>query len=305
MRESRFAIAITVLACVASAHAAEPVIEISDVERFYEIYDAAGGHPDAETLQRYIDTGSAGLRTFADLRRTTGERIAAAIEKNPKLYSNARQCADVLPRVRERLATALATLGELYPAARFPPVTVAIGRGKPVGVGGPETGVQIGLEALCAVEYFNADIEDRFVYVTAHEFIHVQQAPLFDDEDEPTVLEVSLQEGVAEFVTELITGSVAYSHLPRLVRGREMEIETAFAADKNKTDLSDWVYNGTLEKPGDLGYWVGYRIAKSYYHHAADKNQALREILEAKNAETFLADSGWYPGIQLDRALLH
>lgn len=305
MIESGFAIAITVLAGLASAQAAEPVIEISDVERFYEIYDAADGHPDAETLQRYIDNGSAGLRTFADLRRTTGARIAAAIEKNPKLYANARQCADVLPRVRLRLAAALDTLGELYPDARFPPVTVAIGRGKPVGVGGPKTGVQIGLEALCAVEYFNADIEDRFVYVTAHEFIHVQQAPLFDEEDEPTVLEVSLQEGVAEFVTELITGGISYSHLPALVAGREKEIEKAFDADKHKTDLSDWVHNGTLEKPGDLGYWVGYRIAKSYYQHGADKNQALREILQAKDAEAFLAASGWYPGIRLDDTVGH
>jgi uncharacterized protein YjaZ len=67
-----------------------------------------------------------------------------------------------------------------------------------------------------------------------------------------------------------------------------------------KTDLSKWLYNGTMDKPGDLGYWIGYRIVKSYYQHAADKRRALREILEMTNPKAFLATSGWYPGIRLD-----
>jgi hypothetical protein len=54
----------------------------------------------------------------------------------------------MLPAARARLLTAMHRLGELYPAARFPPVTIAVGRGKPVGVGSPVDGVMIGLEAL-------------------------------------------------------------------------------------------------------------------------------------------------------------
>ena len=67
----------------------------------------------------------------------------------------------------------------------------------------------------------------------------------------------------------------------------------------DKTDLSDWLFNGTVEKPGDLGYWVGYRVAKSYYQRATDKKQALREIIEMTDAKAFLARSGWHPGIVL------
>ena len=55
-------------------------------------------------------------------------------------------------------------------------------------------------------------------------------------------------------------------------------MHTAFVADEDKTDLSAWLYNGTLTQPGDLGYWVGYRIVKSYYDHAHDKRRALREM---------------------------
>jgi uncharacterized protein YjaZ len=159
--------------------------------------------------------------------------------------------------------------------------------------------VQIGLEALCAADFMNPSIEDRFVYVIAHEFAHVQQVPALVDNTHLTVLEGSLMEGAADFVGELISGGVSYAYLSALTRGREKEIETAFVADQDKTDLSDWLNNSTFEKPADLGYWVGYRITKAYYQHAPDKRQALRDILQLTDAKAFLAKSGWYPGIPL------
>jgi hypothetical protein len=281
--------------------AVAPVIETGDVDRFYEIYDAANGRPTAEVLQHdYLDRGSDGLHTLARLRRVTGESIAAAIARRPEIYSEARGCAEVLPRVRDRLAAAMDRLGELYPDARFPPITVAVGRGKPVAVGARATGVQIGLEALCATDFINPDIEDRFVRVAAHEFAHVQQVITFPEGGKPTVLKVSLAEGVAEFVTELTTGAVAYAYMDELIAGREKEIETAFLADAHGTDLSDWVYNSTPDVPGDLGYWVGYRIAKAYYRQSDDKRQALGEIFAMTDPEAFLSRSGWRPGMTLD-----
>jgi hypothetical protein len=280
--------------------AAGPVIHIEDVDRFYKIYDAAGGHPTADQLQHdYIDPGSDGLNQFAKLRNISGTAIAETLVRHPELYSSAKRCMAVLPRVRRRLEVALRKLRSLYPEARFPPVTIAVGRGKPVGVGNSVTGVQIGLEALCATDYLNSNVEERFVHVIAHEFAHVQQVPALVDDEHATVLEGSLNEGGAEFTAELISGEVAYAYFRAATKGREKEIETAFVVDEDKTDLSKWLNNGTPEKPGDLGYWVGCRIVKSYYQHASDKRRALREILGMTDPKAFLAKSGWYPGIRL------
>jgi hypothetical protein len=298
--------AISGLAQSASATAFDPsvgpTIHIEDVDRFYKVYDAAGGHPTAEQLQHdYLDPGSDGLHEFAKLRNISGARIAETLSSHPEIYSSAKRCMLVLPRVRRRLEVALRRLGRLYPEARFPPVTIAVGRGKPVGVGGgPASGVLIGLEALCATNYLNPDVEDRFVHVIAHEYAHVQQVPTLLDDDNATVLAGSLVEGAAEFTAELISGEVAYSQFRQSTQGREKEIETAFVSDEDKTDLSKWLNNGTPEKPGDLGYWVGYRIVKSYYQHAADRRRAFREILEMTDPKAFLAKSGWYPGIRLE-----
>jgi hypothetical protein len=290
-----------ILTGASSASVDQPVIQIDDVTRFYAVYDAAHGHPSAEVLQHdYLDRGSDGLHRLMKLRNLTAARIAASLAGNPEMYVNARGCMAVLPRGRERLLDAFRKLAQLYPEAKFPPVTIVIGRGKPIGVA-DASGVMISLESLCAVTWMEPDLEDRFVHVVAHEYAHVQQAiasPAFYNNEKPTVLEESLIEGAAEFTAELTSGSASDTDLKAITKGREQEIEEAFVADKDKTDLSGWLYNGTLTRPGDLGYWVGYRIVKSYYEHAADKQQALRDILQMKDAGAFLAGSGWQPGMQ-------
>src|SRR3546814_2929996 len=154
-----------------SAATAGAIVHTEDGDLFYRIYDAADGHPTAEQLQHdYLDQGSDGLQVLARERNVTGQRIADMLAKNPSLYTGAKRCIAVLPRARERLEAALHKLGRLYPDARFPPVTVAIGRGKPVAMGAPDTGIQVGLEALCAIDWLNPDVEDRIVYVLAHEY---------------------------------------------------------------------------------------------------------------------------------------
>ena len=47
--------------------------------------------------------------------------------------------------------------------------------------------------------------------------------------------------------------------------------------------------------PGDLGYFIGYRIAEAYYAKQADKVAALRDIIEIRNADDFLTRSGYSP----------
>jgi len=179
----------------------------------------------------------------------------------------------------------------------MPPVTIVVGPGKPVGIGYPDTGLQIGLEALCAVRWMNPDVEDRFVHVLAHEYAHVQLAPETAGLETPTVLERSLLEGAAEFTAELISGKVAYGHFGPMTRGCEKDIETAFAADIDSTDLSPWLDNATADEPGDLGYWVGSRIERAYYHNAPDKQSAVRPILRMEDPKAFFMASGWQPGM--------
>lgn len=296
------AAALVWAAVAGSAYAqARPEILTGDVERFFAVYDAAGGRPSAEALERdYLAHGSPGLRHFAEVRRVTGARIAERLAKEPQIYENARRCVAVLPGVKRRLARAFDRLAGLYPQAQFPPVTLVVGRGRPVGIA-DETGVIMGLEALCAADFMHPDLEDRFVHTIAHEYGHVQQPAWVHKLDvgdpQMTLLRAALTEGAAEFVAELISGAPGNHQHRAWTRGREAEIEQAFVREQDSTELSNWLFNGpgTAQAPGDLAYWVGHRIVKAYYDRARDKRAALRAIFEMKDPRAFLAESGWRP----------
>jgi Predicted Zn-dependent protease (DUF2268) len=285
-----------------AAPQALPLAEIrtSDVDLFYRIYDAAGGAPNADALQHdYIDAGSDGVRQFIPSRIKSAEALRITIASNPAVYNNARACMAALPAVRARLAPIFKKLGILDPDAVFPPVTILIGRNNSGGTT-DKSGVLIGLEVVCRSDWLQPSIEDRLVHLIAHEYAHLQQFPQGGEDAAPnTVLKQSLVEGGAELIAELTSGEASESHLQRWTKGREREIGEAFLAGVDSTDLKPWFYNGagTPEKPGDLGYWVGYAITKSYYTHAKDKRAAMKTLLELKDPKQILAHGGWRPGV--------
>lgn len=271
-------------------------IRTSDVATFYRLYDAAQGSPSAERLQRdYVDRGSAGVREFVPHRILSGAALAETVRAEPRVYARARTCLSALPAAKARLRVAFRRLAQLDPDARFPPVTILIGRNNSGGTTGP-SGVLIGLEVVCGSSWLQADPADRLTHLVAHEYGHVQQ-PAALEEGETNVLKQSLVEGVAELLAELTSGEVSNVHLQRWTRGREREIGTRFLAARARRDLSAWLYNGagTPDQPGDLGYWVGYRIAKAYYDRAGDKRAALRTLLDLRDPDAILAASGWRP----------
>lgn len=280
-----------------------PEILTADVDRFFALYDAAGAKPSAEQLDRdYLGQGTPGLAHFAELRRVTGARIADTLTTRPQIYEGARTCLGALPEVKRRLTASFATLVRLYPQAKLPPVTLVIGRGRPVGITDGE-GVIMGVEALCAADFMHPDVTERFVHTIAHEYGHVQQTPAvqaIEPGDGVTLLKMALIEGGAELTAELISGDVGNHQHKTWTKGKEAEIEAAFLRDKDKVELGDWFGNapGTAEKPGDLGYWVGHRIVRAYYDRAKDKRRALAEIYAVEDPDAILAKSGWRPAAQ-------
>ncbi|MBB4150706.1 DUF2268 domain-containing putative Zn-dependent protease [Sphingobium scionense] len=274
-------------------------VRTSDVATFYRIYDAANGKPSADLLQReYIDEGTDGVRQFVPYRIISGEALAKEVGNNGSTYRQARSCMEALPAVKVKLQGAFQRLADLDPQATFPPVTILVGRNNSGGTTG-KSGVLIGLEVACRSSWLQPDLADRLYHLIAHEYGHVEQSvALEEDSDNTTVLKQSLIEGVAELVAELISGQVSNIHLQTWTEGHSNDIGQRFLAEADNTDISDWLYSGvgTPEKPGDLGYWVGYRIAKAYYDKATDKRVALRNLLDLEDPKAILGDSGWQPG---------
>ncbi len=299
-RSVQAAIAATMVAAFAAnasaQRAADPLdaaIETTDAGAFFRIYDAANGRPNAADLQPYIRNGSPGVQGFLEHRIVSAQNLAAVVAAQPQTYVDARACARQLGTVRERVRAAFLALEALYPEATYPQTYILIGAGNSGGTAN-ENALMIGLEVVCRAEAPDpAALDARLAHLIAHEMVHSLQRGFTGE----TVLSQSLNEGAADFLAELISGRVANIHLADWTAGREAEIEQTFARDLNSHDLSNWLYNGvgTRDAPGDLGYWVGYRIVRRYYENQPDKRQAIRNVLLGTDARAFLNASSWRP----------
>ena len=286
------AIAWIPAAAAAPAPAGLPALRYSDAETFYALFDGAAGRPSAALLQRfYLDAGSEALAAFVPQRIVSAEALAEAVAADPAAYRDARVCLDLMPQLDGMIAESAGRLRGIYPEAAIPDVTILIGRNTSGGTTGP-AGVMIGLEVACRAQWpSDRPVEQRLRSFIAHEMAHASQ-PFREPQ---TLLEAAIKEGTAELIAELISGEVLYDHLKIWTRGREAEIERAFLAELDRRDPGQWMFNGvgTPEAPGDLAYWAGYRIARSYYDRAPDKRAALRRLLGDPDVHAIVRDSGW------------
>jgi uncharacterized protein YjaZ len=111
-----------------------------------------------------------------------------------------------------------------------------------------------------------------------------------------SLLDQALMEGAADFVGSLASGGNLNASIHAWAAPREAEIWRDFASQMQGTDISRWLYNqgsATPDRPGDLGYYVGYRICESYSARMADKIQAVADIVEMADGRTFLDASGY------------
>jgi hypothetical protein len=212
--------------------------------------------------------------------------------------------------IRDRIRDGYETIEALYPDAVSPPVVFLIGRFSTGGTIRQER-ILIGTEfyaldddtpidELPTFQRVNVKPLDSIPLIVAHEHAHVLQSRaggIFGGAGR-TLLEQSLMEGSADFIGELAVGSHVNQHIHAYGLLHEGELWDEFTQAMNGTNVSEWLYNqgtATGDRPGDLGYFIGYRIAQAYYQQAADKSAAVREIIEVKNAAAFLSASGYDP----------
>jgi len=192
----------------------------------------------------------------------------------------------------------------------FPPVTFLIGR---FSTGGTTSarGMLIGLEfysitastpldELNQFQRDNVQPIDSLPIIVAHEHVHILQARSggIASKVNKNLLDQSLLEGAADFVGFIVTGGNINARLRTFGIAHEAALWTEFKAEMRRSDISRWLYNqgsATADRPGDLGYFIGYRIAEAFYNRTADKRLALRAIIDISNSDLFLTQSGYAP----------
>jgi hypothetical protein len=293
---------------------ARAVFVTSDIEHFWKAYDAGGVNGTSTPFQtEYLDRASPGLEDFIRSRNLTAASLASMVRLYPRYFADIRAStlrlatdAGVLGRIRDNYRK----IADLYPSAVFPPVTFLIGRfstGGTTSAGGMLVGLEFfsitpttPLDELGRFQRDNVRPLDSLPVIVAHEHAHVLQgrAGGIMTRTTKTLLDQSLLEGGADFVTYVVTGQNSNARIQSYGIPHEAELWAEFKAAMHGTDLSQWLYNqgtATGDRPGDLGYFIGYRIAESFYARTADKKLALRAIIEIGNSDLFLTQSGYAP----------
>jgi hypothetical protein len=294
---------ISAAALIAAAAAPAPGIHFIDALRFSALHQATGGNLDAATLQAdYLDRGTVGLEDFLELRIETAEQLAATIARAPRYYAAVAECVRELPARRAEYDAIYASFRGLLPERELPPAYFVVGRANSGGTTS-DRGVLIGAEIYCRTDAtpldelsdwlagLPYDISDM-PHLVAHELAHTIQAGAGDD----SLLTAVVREGGADFVAELVSGDRLNSHLEAWAEPRAAELWAEFAARMDDDSYEGWLYDGDNAdgRPADLGYWLGYEIAKAYYDRAEDKAAALRAVLDAgEDAAAFLEASGY------------
>jgi hypothetical protein len=273
-------------------------LEVADIRRLARVVDsieAGGVHDTSAVIERdYLALASPGLRVYAEQYGVTADGITAAISAEPWRYAELDSLADAILAQRNELQSAFRQLIDLKPGAVFPPIWFIVGNNGPGGLTRPE-GVLIAAERY-------VDQPGDVVPLVLHELAHFQQAVAQGAETyrriygpDGTLLALALREGSAELIAELTTGRHINPAAERYGLEHEKELWSSFREVMHNNEPGDWmfVFPSNPEWPPDLGYWIGYRIAKSYYDQADDKRQVINDILALTDFDAFLEASGY------------
>lgn len=111
------------------------------------------------------------------------------------------------------------------------------------------------------------------------------------DPSTPTLLAQSTKEGSADFIAELISGRHSNAHVYEYANPRAAKLWQEFKAKMLGKDFSGWYDSGPDGRPKDLGYWMGYKITEAFYRRASNKHEAVKQILEIPDFESFFQAS--------------
>ena len=318
-------IRISVLATAVLALAAQPlaasdpleaVVESRDADRFAALFLASDGQPTEEALEdQYLSAAGDGLSLMQATRFGSAAALSAAIAQKPGIYSDAiERCLPLIKGADRDLKAIYLALSGLFPGRPLPRVEIVFGAGTAAGIA--SQGVQvIGLETLCAGSRTDGELREALRYFFAHETIHSFQPPL----DASTLgadplLSLALHEGIADMVAAIVLGREPDAGRHAWASARREELLTRFHRDRQilkdsasrgetpatlspeaRDAFRRWHFNhGNVPDDwlSDLGYWVGRQIASAYVDQAANRREAIYDLLRGMEPMQVLKASG-------------
>ncbi len=262
-------------------------IYTSDITNFWIAYDSVLTTKDTirqkDFVQRlYFDKATLGLKEFIVAKQFSVSGHLQVILKFPKFWQSVRPNTLRAETYRKKYEKIMDRFRTIYPAFKQPDLFFTIGD---LNSGGTATqnSLYIGSEISTADENVDAsELHPSFkelfnatniLYFVTHETVHTQQKGNIGT----NLLTHCIGEGSADFITELILKKPITQPYMTYGKTHEKELFDKFEKEKFGVEIKDWLYNSK-----NYGYFVGYKICKSYYENSKDKTKAVSDIIELK-----------------------
>ena len=290
----------------------------TDIDNFWVAYDSLRTTSDslrqtAIFSRLYLAKGTPGLRAFRAVKGYTAAEYIGSIRQHPKFWDSIRPSTQLAKTSARDLGPYLRKLKQLYPELRPANIYFTIGAlasggttkdslvliGAELATGNPQTDISefTGGKHAFLARLFASKPFENIIPTNVHEYVHTQEHGPGN-----TVLGQALYEGTCDLVAELVTGKRMPGPYMTYGPAHEAELKEHFKQDMFTPLISNWFYNQTSDQPGhvpDLGYYMGYAIAKYHYQHTRDKQQAIRALIELdytsnQAVEDFLGKTHYY-----------
>ena len=276
----------------------------ADVAHFWQAFDDAGKTPTTQRVaiyqKEYFDRASQGLMDFDKQHHVTPESLSAHVEQHRGEYAKLRPYINEVVDQKPVIQAGFRKLAALYPGIKLPAhVYFVVGPQRGAGMNSPN-GIILAAEVFATppgAPYDYGKATPVYVpFAAVHETIHFNQS--YETGDQSTLLRQVINEGTADFITTLVLPQPDVRQMTdRWQYGcpREQALYALFAKQMDRVETSPWLFDHhpATGWPPDMGYWLGYRIAQTYYDQATDKHAALAALLDVTDFQKLLAASGY------------
>lgn len=288
-----------------------------DISNFWEMYDLLSMTDDSVAQKQiihelYIDSASLGLRDLMEVRNYSIDEYYMVLTSYPLFWESIRENTLYIEDQYAPIRRNISQLKTLYPSLSNVPIYFALGAFRTNGtINREKTRILIGAEMATVdsgnvkktelpshlKEYYSTyNPVENLPFLVAHEYVHTQQNDLVHN-----LLSYCIYEGIAEFVATLSSENGSYISSIQYHQTNFEQVRNRFEAEMYiPYKVYDWLWSSNeILGHRDMGYAVGFEIARKYYESASDKEIAIQKMIELdlsneNEVEAYLDASGYF-----------
>ena len=271
-------------------------IIFSDIENFknsLKYWEQTNQTHNLKLLEnQYLSIGSLGLNEFYRLKIRNKQKFVDTVDGLYEHYKSLDIFTFEPNTLRPQLTQMFSKFSKWTNEAHPLDVYFVIGRLNSAGTV-TDKGILIGTEHFVksipselSNKGYKFSTFDSLLPTIAHEYVHSLQ----NQAGPPTLIRAVIFEGGADFLAELVTGVSPFKkeHY-RYGLANEPQVWNKFIDERYSTDVSNWIANRKNDNwPADMGYYIGYQIAKDFYHNMSDKGEAFKHLTNVSKPEYIL-----------------